>query len=181
MAIALYLRITAIANVHGESIPCSSIPSSEPTAFSADMPSTLYLYSAELKAFDGIGNFHKVSLSLKHMGVSDEFLVALGVRRSVAIEFLFANLDTFQWSSDPKPLVEYLRSATLTKQDVNELKSAHYLPAENDASRMFAPSELYLPDRELRVFPFVRLLQWPSEDEVTERSLNGKFIVPLRG
>ena len=159
--------------------PCLPFDSFEPTALCADIPSNLYLYSAELEAFDGIGNFHRVSLSLKHTGVSDDFLVALGVRRSVAIEFLFTHLDTFQWSSDPKPLVEYLRSASLTKQDVNKLKSAHYLPAENGVSRMFSPSELYLPDRDLRVFPFVRILQWPSEDELTENSPNGKFLVTL--
>jgi hypothetical protein len=158
---------------------CIPFDSSEPTAYSADIPSNLYLYSAQLEAFDGIGNFHKVSQSLKHMGISDDFLVALGVRKSVAIEFLFGNLDTLKWSSDPKPLVEYLRAATLTKQDVNKLKGTQYLPAENDVSRMFAPSELYLPDRDLRVFPFLRLLQWPSEDEVTEGSQNGKFLIGL--
>jgi len=139
----------------------------------------LYLYSAELKAFDGIGNFHKVSQHLKQMGITDDFLVSLGVRKSVAIDFLFAHLDTLQWSSDPKPLIEYLRSATLTKQDVNKLRSTQYLPAENDESRMFGPSELYLPSRELRIFPFVKLLQWPSEDDITERSLNGKFLTSL--
>jgi hypothetical protein len=158
---------------------CIPFDSSEPTTFCADCPSNLYLYSAELQAFDGVGNFHKASESLKHVGVSEEFLLALGVRKSVAIDFLFANLDTLQWSNDPKPLVEYLRSATLTNQDVKKLKSTQYLPSENDVSRMFAPAELYLPDRDLRVFPFLSLLQWPSEDEVTERSLNGKFLVKL--
>ena len=158
---------------------CIPFDSTEPTTFGADCPSHLYLYSAELQAFDGVGNFHKASESLKHVGVSEEFLLALGVRKSVAIDFLFANLDTLQWSNDPKPLVEYLRSATLTNQDLKKLKSTQYLPAENDTSRMFAPSELYLPDRDLRVFPFLSLLQWPSEDEVTGRSLNGKFLVEL--
>jgi hypothetical protein len=158
---------------------CIPFDSVEPTAFSADRPSNLYLYSAELKAFDGIGNFHKVSQHLKQMGITDDFLVALGVRKSVAIDFLFVNLSTLKWSDDPKPLVEYLRSATLTKQDMNKLRSTQYLPAENDVSRMFAPSELYLPDAELRIFPFVRLLQWPSEDDLTERSLNGRFLTAL--
>mmetsp|Transcript_24134 Transcript_24134/g.59049 ORF Transcript_24134/g.59049 Transcript_24134/m.59049 type:complete len:1833 (-) Transcript_24134:1433-6931(-) len=158
---------------------CIPFDSAIPTSFSADFPSNLYLYSAELKAFDGVGNFHKVSQHLKQMGITDDFLVSLGVRKSVAIDFLFAHLDTLQWSSDPKPLIEYLRSATLTKQDVNKLRSSQYLPAENDESRMFGPSELYLPNRELRIFPFVKLLQWPSEDDITERSLNGKFLTSL--
>jgi hypothetical protein len=158
---------------------CIPFDSDEPTTYCADCPSYLYLYSAELHAFDGVGNFHKASQSLQHSGISEDFLVALGVRKSVAIEFLFANLGTLRWSDDPKPLVEYLRSATLTNQDVKKLMSTQYLPAENDPSRMFAPSEIYLPDRELRVFPFLKLLQWPSDDEVTERTLNGKFLVKL--
>jgi hypothetical protein len=40
-------------------------------------------------------------------------------------------------------------------------------------------AELYLPDSTFRIFPFVRSLQWPSEDEVTERSPHGKFLVSL--
>ena len=161
---------------------CIPFDSNEPTAYCADCPSNLYLYSAELQAFDGIGNFHKAAQSLKHSGVSEDFLLSLGVRKSVAIDFLFANLDTLKWSSDPKPLIEYLRSATLTNQDVKKLHSTQYLPSENDTSRMFAPSELHLPDKDLRIFPFVRLLQWPSteeNDELTERTLNGKFLVKL--
>ena len=158
---------------------CIPFDSIIPTSYAADCPSNLYLYSAELDAFDGIGNFHKVSQSLKHMGITDEFLVALGVRKSVAIDFLFANLETLKWSSDPKPLIEYLRTASLTPKDHAKLKSTQYLPCENDVSRMFAPHELYLPDRELRIFPFVQLLQWPSGDEITERSQNGRFLVGL--
>eukprot|EP00980_Cylindrotheca_fusiformis_P030605 scaffold25091_cov147-Cylindrotheca_fusiformis.AAC.5 len=158
---------------------CIPFDSVEPTTFSADCPTNLYLYSAELKAFEGLGNFHKVSQRLMEMGITDDFLVALGVRKSVEIDFLFANLGTLKWSDDPKPLVEYLRSATLTKQDMSKLRSTQYLPAENDVSRMFAPPELYLPDVELRIFPFVKLLQWPSEDNLTERSLNGMFLTAL--
>ena len=158
---------------------CLPFDSTEPTAYSAEKPSNLYLSSAELKAFDGIGDFHKVSESLTQIGVRDDFLLALGVRKSVAIDFLFGHLDTLKWSSDPKPLVEYLRSATLTNADQRKLKSTQYLPAENDVSRMFAPSELYLPDRDLRIFPILRLLQWPSGDEVSERSANGAFLVGL--
>lgn len=158
---------------------CIPFDSTEPTALSADCPSNLYLYSAELKAFDGIGSFHKVSQHLQQSGITDDFLVALGVRKSVAIDFLFANLSTLKWSDDPKPLVEYLRSATLTKQDMSKLRSTQYLPAENDVSRMFAPPELYLPNPELRIFPFVRILQWPSQDDLTERSLNGRFLTEL--
>eukprot|EP00934_Nitzschia_sp_Nitz4_P008537 Nitzschia sp. Nitz4//scaffold52_size167869//121498//127378//NITZ4_002288-RA/size167869-snap-gene-0.214-mRNA-1//1//CDS//3329554071//8527//frame0 len=161
---------------------CIPFDSKEPTKYCTECPKNLYLYSAELQAFDGIGNFHKASQSLKHSGVSEDFLLALGVRKSVAIDFLFANLDTLKWSNDPKPLIEYLRSATLTNQDLQKLHSTQYLPCENDTSRMFAPSELYLPDKDLRIFPFVRLLQWPSiddNDELTERTLNGKFLVKL--
>ena len=49
----------------------------------------LYVYSAELKAFDGVGSFHKVSQSLTNAGITEAFLLELGVRKSIAIEFLF--------------------------------------------------------------------------------------------
>jgi hypothetical protein len=158
---------------------CLPFDSLEPTKYAAECPCDLYLYSAELKAFDAIGSFHKVSQSLKNAGVTEEFLLALGVRKSVSIDFLFSNLDTLRWSDDPRPLIEYLRSASLTHQDMVKLKSTQYLPAENDITRSFAPSELYFPDHDLRIFPFVRLLQWPSEDELTERTANGKFLAQL--
>jgi len=154
--------------------------STEPTStYAADVPSNLYLHSAELHAFNNIGNFHKVSKSLQHLGVSDDFLLSLGVRKSVAIEFLFENLHTLRYNDDPRPLVEYLRSATLTNTDIQKLRSTQYLPAENDVSRMFSPDELFLPDATFRIFPFVRIMQWPSEDDITERSSNGKFLVSL--
>lgn len=121
---------------------CLPFDSAEPTSYSADFPSNLYLDSAELDMFGKLGNFHKVSKSLYHMGVSDEFLISLGVRKSVAIDFLFENLHTLNYTDDPKPLVEYLRSATLTKSDVQKLKNCQYLPAENDVSRMFAPGKV---------------------------------------
>ena len=52
----------------------------------------LYLYSAELKAFDGVGSFHKASKTLKSAGITEDFLLILGVRKSIAIDFLFQNL-----------------------------------------------------------------------------------------
>ena len=76
------------------------------------------------------------------MGVSDEFLISLGVRKSVAIDFLFENLNTLNYTDDPKPLVEYLRTASLTKADFQKLKNCQYLPAENDLSQMFAPGKV---------------------------------------
>jgi hypothetical protein len=159
---------------------CLPFDSSEPTQFAAERPGDLYLNSAELKAFASVGNsFCKVSPSVHDAGLTDDFLVLLGVRKSVAIDFLFAHLDTLKWSDDPKPLVEYLRSATLTRDDVSKLQTTQYLPAENDVTRTFAPRELHFPNTELRLFPFVRLLQWPSDDELTPKSSNGQFLAKL--
>ena len=159
---------------------CIPFDSEEPTLFCADVPANLYLQSAELAAFSGVGSFHKAASSLNHFGISDDFLLAIGVRKSVAIDFLFAHLDSLQWNEDPKPLIDYLRSASLTSQDLKKLKSSRYLPSETDTSRMFAPNELYLPhNKELRLFPFVQMLQWPSEDELSEGSSNGKFLIGL--
>ena len=158
---------------------CLPFDSSEPSQFATERPVDLYLNSAELKAFDSIGSFSKVSHSLKGAGVTDEFLLVLGVRKSVAIDFLFSNLDTLRWSDDPKPMIEYLRSASLTAADIEKLRNTQYLPAENDASRTFSPRELYLPNSDLRIFSFTKILQWPSEDDLTERSANGQFLKKL--
>lgn len=94
--------------------------------------------------FGNLGSFHKVSKSVHNVGVTDDFLLSLGVRKSVSIDFLFENLHTLNYTDDPKPLVDYLRSATLTKADLQKLKSSQYLPAENDRSQMFAPGKLIL-------------------------------------
>ena len=142
------------------------------------IPSDLYVFSAELGAFEALGTFHKVSEKLQAAGVTEDFLLAIGVRKSVAIDFLFASLESLSWSNDPKPLVEYLRTATLTQKDIRKLQQTRYLPAET-GNGTFAPSELYLPNAELRMFPFVRLLQWPSEQDLSERSENGSFLVKL--
>jgi len=159
---------------------CIPFDSSDQTDPVADKPSELYLSSAELSAFDGIGSFRKVSSSLKDAGVGDDFLLAVGVRKSVSIDFLFSSLDTLKWSNDPKPLVEYLRSATLSNQDLAKLSRSKYLPAENDENGTYAPSELFLPSLDLKpFFPFVKMLRWPSESDVSERSQNGKFLVGL--
>lgn len=158
--------------------PCLPFDSPEPSPKAADFPSNLYLYSAELKAFEGVGSFRKVAASLKSAGITEDFLLALGVRKSVSIDFLFSNLETLQWSNDPRPLVEYLRQATLTNEDRKKLLQTRYLPAEGD-TKTYTPSELFLPTVELRIFPFVKMLQWPTESELSERSENGAFLVRL--
>ena len=43
------------------------------------IPKELYLPSADLSAFSGLGSFHKVSNRLPKAGVSDAFLLAMGV------------------------------------------------------------------------------------------------------
>ena len=156
----------------------SSTPS---TTCTTDYASELYLASASLEAFSGISSFRKVSSEVKDAGVSDDFLLSLGVRKSVSIEFLFSNLDKLQWSDNPKALVDYLRSATLTSQDLQNLRTMAYLPAANDKSRTFAPSELHIGDSDLSELnlPFIRLLKWPPDEKLTVTSTDGKFLVKL--
>jgi len=122
-----------------------------------------------------------VNPELKDAGVSDDFLLALGVRKSVSVEFLFSNLDKLKWSENPKALIDYLRSATLTSQDMENLRSMAYLPALNDKSRTFAPSELYIGGSDLSGLnlPFIRLIQWPSDDKLSAESADGKFLMKL--
>jgi Protein of unknown function (DUF3684) len=154
---------------------CIPFDSEIPTSYAADYPTDLYLYSAELQAFQGIGSFHKVAHVLQSADVTEVFLVALGVRKSVSIDFLFSHLDTLRWSQNPKALIEYLQSATLTPQDMQKLATTKYLPATNDPSTNYAPSELYLPNEALSIFPFVKTLAW-SESTVSEHSTTGAFL-----
>ncbi|KAL7551449.1 hypothetical protein ACHAWF_014635 [Thalassiosira exigua] len=127
-------------------------------------PKELYLSSSDLTAFAGLGVFRKASKRLSKAGVSDTFLLALGVRTTISIDFLFLHLDTLRWNTNPKPLIKYLLEADLSNGDLLKLRSTQYLPAENDQSHVYAPSELYLKDDDLKTFPFVKFLQWPATE-----------------
>lgn len=146
---------------------------------STELPTDLYLPSAELKVFNGLGSFKKVSRSVNQAGISDDFLVLLGVRKAIAIDFLFTQLDNLKWSEDPKPLIEYLSSASLNNQDIEKLRRTKYLPAVDDKKNTYSPLQLYLPNPELKLFPFVNILQWPSDEVLTTTSLNGRFLMKL--
>lgn len=142
-------------------------------------PPDVYLSSAQIAIFEGLGSFEKVSPELESAGVSDRFLLAIGVRKTISIDFLFTQLDNLKWSSNPKPLISYLQSASLTKQDLEKLKTVQYLPEAKDKSRMYAPSEIFLPDPELKIFPFVKVLQWPATEHLNEHSAEGMFLKTL--
>lgn len=150
-----------------------------PESYATEYPGDLYLSSANISLFEGLGSFKKVSMSLGEAGVSDDFLVALGVRKAIAIDFLFTQLDNLKWSGDPKPLISYLCKASLTRHDLNKLWNAKYLPADGENDAAYAPSELHLPNEELTLFPFVKTLYWPSTDELSETSPEGKFLIKL--
>jgi len=127
-------------------------------------PNQLYLPTSDLSAFAGVGVFHKVSKRLTKAGVSDAFLLAMGVRTTISIDFLFLHLDTLSWNTNPKPLIKYLLEADLSPGDLLKLRSTQYLPAEGDETHVYAPSELYLKNDKLKIFPFVRFLQWPTSE-----------------
>jgi len=127
-------------------------------------PKELYLPTSDLSAFEGVGVFNKVSNKLSKAGVSDSFLLALGVRNAISIEFLFLHLDTLRWNTNPKPLVKYLLNADLSPADMGKLRTTQYLPAENDQDHVYSPSELHFRREDLEIFPFVRFLQWPSSE-----------------
>lgn len=157
-------------------IPCEGTPNTEKVT---DFPGDLYLSSAELAIFDELGSFKKVSPSLSKAGVSDEFLVALGVRKTISMDFLFSQLDSLKWNRNPMPLISYLRNASLTTEDLQKLRTTQYLPEVNDKTRTYAPCELYLPNPELDAFPFVKVLQWPSPDTLHGRSPDAEFLKKL--
>lgn len=168
-------------------------------------PSEIYLSSSDLSAFEGLGKFDKGELLLLHLirsthcvppflicvylhcmtvssllqkeGVSDQFLLSLGVRKTISMDFLFLHLDTLQWSSNPKSLINFLMTAELSQQDLVKLRSSKILPAKNDKKTLYSPRELYIPNEELRMFSFVRFLQWPGESmTTTERNFLTKKL-----
>ena len=165
-------------------VPCIPIDSNDDSGdpsfsskYKTAIPSELYLGSSDLSAFEGVGKFLKVSKRVTREGVSDEFLLAMGVQKTVSMDFLFAHLDTLRWSDNPKNLISYLVAAELTNQDFLKLRTTRYLPAENDQSKMYAPSELYLKNDELKIFPFVRFLQWPASEGMP--SVHRNFLMKL--
>lgn len=81
------------------------------------------------------------------------------------------------WSENPKPLIKYLIDADLSQQDLLKLRSTRYLPAANDKTTVYAPSQLYLQDKDLSVFPFVKFLQWPSNEGMSAADRN--FLLKL--
>jgi hypothetical protein len=93
------------------------------------------------------------------------------------MDFLFLHLDTLKWNDNPTNLISYLVNADLSPQDLLKLRTTRYLPAHNDKSTMFAPRELYLNNKELDVFPFVRFLQWPSLEGMSSAQRN--FLIKL--
>lgn len=98
-------------------------------------------------------------------------------RKTIKIDFLFLHLDTLQWNDNPKPLIKYLIEADLTQQDLLKLRSTRYLPAANDKKAVYAPSQLYLKDKDLNIFPFVKFLQWPSNEGMSAAARN--FLLKL--
>ena len=141
------------------------------------VPNELYLPDTDLSAFSGLQTFSKASKRLKKEGVSDAFLLAMGVRKTIKIEFLFLHLDTLNWNENPKPLIKYLIDADLSQQDLLKLRSTRYLPAANDKTSVYAPSQLYFKDKDLNIFPFVKFLQWPSNEGMSTAARN--FLLKL--
>ena len=74
-------------------------------------------------------------------------------------------------------MISYLLNAELSNQDLLKLRSTCYLPAENDQSSLYAPSELYLKNDELKIFPYVRFLQWNASEGMPSAHRN--FLIKL--
>lgn len=79
--------------------------------------------------------------------------------------------------TNPKPLMKYLLDANLSHADLLKLMNTQYLPAENDQTHVYAPSELYLPNADLKVFPFVRFIQWPDSESMPKAHRD--FLIKL--
>ena len=74
-------------------------------------------------------------------------------------------------------MIKYLLEADLSHADLTKLRSTKYLPAEDDQSHVYAPAELYLKDDEMKIFPFVRFLQWPASEGMSKS--HRQFLIKL--
>lgn len=147
--------------------------------FVTEFPTDVYLSDAEISIFQGLGHFRKVARSLESSGVSEAFLMVLGVRKAISIEFLLTQLSNLKWSDNPQPLVKYLRSVSLSKGDLEKLQTYQYLPAANENSRTYSPEELLLPNEDLLAFPNLKILQWPSSTPLHPRCPDAEFLKKL--
>lgn len=160
-------------------LPCVPCGCDENGQIVTEKPGDLYLASAELSVFAGIAEFKKVPTSLQAEGVTEELLIAIGVRRAIAVELLLTHLDTLKWNNNPKPLVTYLQSAELSEEDMDKLRTIQYLPEVSDKERLYSPQELHLPHTSLALFPFVKVLQWPTSERFNEHSKEAAFLKTL--
>lgn len=141
-------------------------------------PTDLYLQSAELDFFVGV-ELYKVSSKLSEYSISERFLKALGVRETVPVDVLFSQLESLKWNKNPLPLIRYLRKSELQGSDLRGLRTSKYLPAAGESAELFSPSDLCLPNSELKRLGFVPVLQWPEDEDISEKSADGKFLASL--
>ena len=166
-------RFIELLPINSPCIPYDT-DSSKGQEWQTKIPNELYMASSNLEAFAGVGVFNKVSKELK---VSDAFLIAMGVRTTISIDFLFLHLDTLKWNNNPKPLITYLIDADLSHHDLQKLRSTKYLPAEQDETHVYAPKELYIKNSELEIFPFIRFLQWRESEGMSKAHRD--FLIKL--
>ncbi|KAI0124403.1 hypothetical protein BJ170DRAFT_84002 [Xylariales sp. AK1849] len=159
-----------------------------PTKLGMRQPSDSFFPSVKL--FDDLPTInHSCSL------LKDKFLVAIGVRKTVALDIIFRRLlnpSPGEGSSQAKwshvELIKYLASvrADIPKDDLKKLKDSRICPAEDGppgeetiqgTAQLYKVSELLEPNAALRPLD-VKILQWPGPN-YRPGSAEGKFLATL--
>lgn len=127
--------------------------------------------------------------------IKEKFLVALGVRKTVDLETIFARL--LNPSADPSQkrwshmeLIKYLASVKddIPAEDLKKLRDSRFCPAEagpkgaeptKASAQLYKVSELFEPKDSLRLLK-LPILQWPGPPgSFRPNSVEAKFLVNL--
>ena len=144
-----------------------------------EKPSTLFAYNSNVDKL-GVAGLRKCSSKLEGAGISEDFLIAIGVRKAATASVLLEHLQKGEQRDDPKTIVEYLQSLPLTDRDRQTIGIMPCFPAAGINGALFAANELCLPNRRLRfLFPAVKQLRWPHDEDLSETEGCGQFLASL--
>lgn len=161
------------------------------TKFGMKIPTEAYFPNVKL--------FDDLPTVISYPGVKEKLLAALGVRKTVELDYIFQRLLSPSESSvaDEKPaskwshvdLIRYLASVRddIPQEDLKKLKTTPICTAEagpsgqessQGTSKRYKISELYEPKDSLRSLG-LPILQWSEKGEYRPSSKEGKFLISL--
>lgn len=115
-------------------------------------------------------------------GVTDEFLISLGVQSHMEVRTIISNLKTLNWSHSK--LIKYLATVEdqLSNEEIQSLREARIFPAIDRVNELFCIAELYGPADDSAVnmcgFP---VLEWKKGGESVPMRSDAAFFLSRLG